>query len=251
VNRQEKYGPVTNFFVFKWGNKYSAKYVNRLYNSICKFYKNKFTFTCITDDNKEINNNIKIIDYDTFDTFDYPKDRVFTREKLVLFKKFNRGLNIWLDLDILIHNDITEIIEEETTKPVFIWNYWTYTKELMKHQYGRGGQCFVNSSFVKWKDNQGEHIYDSLVDKSKYAFYTYKSLDKYLFYQHYRKNHLLFWKEGLFYNYNFSKTYNKSAVCCIFNTSHLKDNSAYELHEANDWVREIWSSYELDKVINN
>ena len=40
MNQQEKYGPVTNFFVFKWGNKYSAKYVNRLYNSICKFYKN-------------------------------------------------------------------------------------------------------------------------------------------------------------------------------------------------------------------
>lgn len=239
---------MVNFFTFKWGNKYDSIYVNRLYRSIQKHYNGPFNFHCITDNSIDINPDIQIIDFNTFDPFDYPKDRVWTREKLVLFKKFKTGINVWIDLDILIHNDITDAVHNVQKSPTFIWNHWRWDPEDNRKSYGRGYTCYVNSSFVRWEGNQGEHIFDALWKDRKYAFYTYNSFDKYLFYHHWRKNHLTFWDKSLWYNYNFStpkQKYNPNALGCLFNTSHITDiyePDALELHETKDWAYELWTS---------
>lgn len=247
---------MVNFFTFKWGSKYGPEYVNRQYGMLQRYVDHDFTHTCITDDANGIRDEVNIIDYNTFDPFDYPKDRIFTREKLVLFKEFNQGKNIWLDLDLLIHNDITDLIEQKIEKPTFIWNWWNWDLSSDKRSalkfYGQGTMCYVNSSFVMWEDNMGEHIFDAVNQKQEYAFYTYKSLDKYLFYQHWHKGHLDFWDRGLWYNYNFSEprfTYMPEYRGCIFNTSHIKANNltgieAYELDEAEGVVAQLWRSYD-------
>lgn len=241
-----------NFFTFKWGSKYDASYPNRLYGSLLRHCSEAFTFTCITDDLTGLRTGINTIDYNTFDPFDYPKDRVFTREKLVLFKEFNKGRNCWIDLDILIHNDITDLVTRELEKPTFIWNWWGWDDNPNRMRgYGNGQSCFINSSFVAWQDDMGEPIFDALYNKQKEAFYTYISLDKYLFYQHWHKKHLDFWERGLWYNYNFDKvkfTKQESHRGCLFNTSHLKlykdRPEAYELHEAEGWAKQLWESYD-------
>lgn len=241
-----------NFFTFKWGDKYDYKYVNRLYGSLKIHCKVPFTFTCITDNPAGINDEIEWIEYNSFDPFYYPKDRIFTREKLVLFKEFKQGKNFWLDLDLLIHNDITDLVTRDLEKPTFIWNYWNWDKvERPLLGYNHGGICYVNSSFVGWQDDQGEKIFDMLWSKQEAAFHTYKSLDKYLFYQHWHKNNFDVWERGLWYNYNFDerpfqKQEHKRG--CIFNTSHLKlfENNikAYELHETFNWSKNLWESYD-------
>ncbi len=99
-----------NFFTFKWGNKYDYKYVNRLYGSIKKHCNVPFKFHCITENPVGISDEIEWIEYNDFDPFDYPKDQIFTREKLVLFKEFKKGKNVWVDLDFLIHNNILFVV---------------------------------------------------------------------------------------------------------------------------------------------
>ena len=241
-----------NFFCFKWGDQYNYKYVNRLYGSIKKHCHVPFKFHCITENPVGIHDDIEWIEYNKFDPFDYPKDRIFTREKVVLFKEFKQGKNIWLDLDLLIHNNITDIVTRDIEKPTFIWNHWTWNdNEDPLKNYGNGHVCYVNSSFVMWQDNNGEKIFDDLWEKQQYAFHTYTSLDKYIFYQHWHKNNFSVWEDALWYNYNFDKRpwhKQENKKGCIFNTSHLKlyenDRKVYELHETVNWARDLWESYD-------
>lgn len=243
-----------NIFTFKWGTKYGPEYTNRLFGSLCRHIDVPFTFTCITDDTTGLDERIQTIDYDTFDPFDYPKDRVFTREKVVLFKRFQTGNNFWIDQDILIHNNITDLVTGQYDVPKFIWNYWNWNGRSEFENlrwFGKGVQCYVNSSFVGWSGNAGEFIYDYLDTNQVEAFHTYKSLDKFLFYQFWRRDKLDFWEDGLWYNYNFSDppfTKVEDAKGCIFNTSHIKANNldqiAYEIHETEGWAKELWESYD-------
>ena len=235
-----------NFFTFKWGDKYGPEYVNRLYKGIKANLSVPFTFTCITDDGLGLIDDIDIIDYATFDPFDYPKDRIFTREKLVLFDRFTTGRNVWVDLDALVHQDITEEVTQEIDKPTFIWNYWNPLSRSYDW-YGRGVSCHVNSSFVMWDGDMGKEIWNFLLKHEEEAFFTYKSLDKFLFYQCYRKGMMNFWKKGFVSNYN-REAFQKKGKITIFNTSHITRNSgisevAYELDEATGWAEEIWTSY--------
>lgn len=237
-----------NIFTFKWGTQYGPEYPNRLFAMLKKHIDVPFNFTCITDEKEGIDDEINIIDYDTFDPFEHEKDRVFTREKLVLFKRFKQGNNFWIDLDILIHNNITELVTRKLDKPTFIWNHWSWDKNSEPLRwFGHGVQCYVNSSFVGWTDDAGEFLFDALVDKEEEAFHTYKSLDKYLFYQHWRKGHLAFWEPEHWYNYNFSDppyTKQENMKGCIFNTSHIRKNNldikAFEIHETKDWALDLW-----------
>ena len=236
-----------NFFTFKWGDLYDHRYPNRLYNSLKKHCTSDFTLTCITDNADKVNSEINIIDYNTFDPFNYSKDKIFTREKLVLLDRFQIGNNFWLDLDILIQDNIDDLVNRTFTKPTFIWNHWAWNKkENPLDVYGKGSTCYVNSSFVGWTGDVGQPLFDFLVDNEEKLFYTYRSLDKMLFYQAWRKDMIDFWEDGLFYNYNFSDPpyeHREGYVASLFNTSHTRGN-ALELHQAEGWAKDMWESYD-------
>lgn len=244
-----------NFFTFKWGEKYGPEYVNRLYGALKRHVDVPFKLTCITDNTDGIHSDVELIDYTTFDPWDYPKDRIFTREKVVLMKRFTTGQNFWLDLDLLIQDNITDLVTRKLSKPTFIWNYWNWDKgseRAVLQWFGKGTQCFVNSSFVGWTDDCGEFLYDWINNDQERLFYTYKSLDKALFYQQWRKGTLDFWDRGLFYNYNFDVekfAYMDGYRASIFNTSHIKANNiqgveALEIHETENWAKDLWESYD-------
>ena len=253
-----RYSPQINFFTLKWGDKYGPEYVNRLYGSLKQQIKHyEPVLTCITDDSTGIRPEVKIVDYDTFDPFDYPKDRIFTREKAVIKKKYNKGQNFILDLDILIQSDITDVVTCKMSKPKMIWNYWNWKDktDVERYQwYGKGTDCYCNSSFVGWTDTVGEFVYDHIEKYEEEAFHTYKSYDKYLYYQHIRHDRLDFWDEDFVCNYNFDETfkYEKQPQfsICLFNTSHLAKNKiktehqVLELDETDGWAKYLWESYD-------
>lgn len=243
------------FYTFKWGKKYGPEYANRLYGAVKKNCQLPFVFTCITDDTEGLREEIQTIDYNTFDPFDYDKDRIFTREKGVLMKRSTHSMNVILDLDLLIHADITHLLNTTKPRPTMIWNYWNWDSrsEIDRVQwYGKGVNCFVNSSFVAWSGSRGAVVYDHIVEHEEEAFHTYKSYDKYIYYQHVPKGNIDFWPSGLFYNYNFESEdkhlYQENKVACLFNTSHIAKNKlkvdAFELDEAQGWVKELWESYD-------
>lgn len=247
--------PKLHLFTFKWGDKYGYEYVNRLYYSLRRYCSVPFSFCCITDNNRGIDSKIQTIDYNTFgpDSWRaYPQDRIFTREKLCLFNLDIPGTKCWIDLDVLIHGDITDMVTQEFDKPTFILNHWNIRNngEMAWKWFGKGSDCHVNSSFVCWQDAQW--LFDYTDEHKEKLFFTYKSLDKYLYYQHWRNDRLSFWEEGLVDNFNFSEPKfleREEAKITLFNTSHIKANNlqieAYELHETEGlWPMEYWRGYD-------
>lgn len=246
---------MTNFFCLKWGSKYDHNYVNRLYNSLLKHYDNTFEFHCLTDDSENLNDNIKIHPLPT--TFSkYSRKQIFTSEKMCYFNDFKdlQGKKAWFDLDILIQNNITELIDMNHDKPRFIMNYW---RDPLSHVKNYSFMTTpLNSSFVAWQDDVGYDLFKNLIEHEEKAFFTYPSFDKYIFYQAYRKNLINLWPEKVVYNYNIGAKYpNDLKPCeyreeykiCLFNTSHQawakKEETQIELHDATGWAKEMWDSY--------
>lgn len=232
---------IMNFFTLKWGDKYGPEYVNRLYGSLLTCYKKPFSLTCYTDQPDQIREEVEIRPIS--DLRPYKTDRVFTYEKLILMEKHESG--IWLDLDILIHQDITDIPNDKDF--TMIWNYWNNYEERSLRWYGKGTSCHVNSSLVQW--NNPEWLIRFTRDNWDKIEWTYKSLDKYMFYQHARNDRLNFWPADVVSNYNRENLTLKKKVT-LFNTSHIKANNlvneiGYELHESAKDVVDLWKSYEL------
>jgi len=230
-----------DFFTLKWGDKYGPEYVNRLHGSLKKHYKKPFTLTCYTDNARYILDEIQTKPISNLQKFD--TDRVFTYEKLILMEKHEKG--IWLDLDILIHDDIT-FLGEDPHDFVMIWNHWNNYYQRSLRWYGKGSSCHVNSSLVKF--NNPEWLIRYTNDNWEKIAWTYKSLDKYLFYQHHRNKRLRYWKKGIVTNYN-REGFELSGKVSIFNTSHKYNNKgiveeSYELHEADSETVKLWESYD-------
>jgi len=247
---------MTNFFCLKWGTKYSPVYVNRLFNSLKIHYKKQFNFHCLTDDSTGLFSDIEIHSLPT--TFSkYPRTQIFTSEKMCYFNDFKHisGKKVWFDLDILIQDDITELVDMEHNKPRFIMNYW---RDPLSHVKNYSFMTTpLNSSFVAWQDDVGYNLYEDLIHNEEKAFFTYPSFDKYIFYQCYRKNEINLWDRGIVYNYNIGAEYPNDLVpteyrpeynICLFNTSHkawAKPNETQiELDEATGWAKEMWESYD-------
>jgi len=240
-----------HIFTLKWGNKYGPEHVNRLYGSLLRYVRTPFSFCCITDDSRGIKKEIQTIDYNQFDPWkEYPQNQIFTREKLAIMDLDIPGVKSWVDLDMLIHDDVTELYNSPLEKPTFIFNYWNADKKMAYKWFGKGSDCHVNSSFVAWRDARWLPKYTE--DNKEKLFFTYKSLDKYLYYQHWRNDRLAFWPEGIVDNFNFSDPPHierEGARITLFNTSHIRANNlnieAYELDETEGmWPMEYWKSYD-------
>jgi len=247
---------MTNFYCLKWGLKYGPEYVNRLFNSLKINYKKNFNFHCLTDNSEFLDPDIKILPLPTR-FLRHTRKRIFTSEKMCFFYDFKNvaGKKAWFDLDILIQSDITNLIDMEHDKPRFIMNYW---RDPMSHIKNYSFMTTpLNSSFVAWQDDVGYNLYEFLVKHEEKAFFMYPSLDKFVFYQFYRKNLINLWDKGIIYNYNIGarfpddlspKEYREKYKICLFNTSHKawarKNETQIELHEATGWAKDLWMKYE-------
>ena len=114
----------------KWGNLYGHEYVNRAYGGLLRHCKVPFHFTCYTDNGDGIDPNIEVRDINELRPYD--TKRVFTYEKLMLIDKDEYDKNIWIDLDLLVHDDMTEIITRPHNNITFIWN-WRILEVIPTH----------------------------------------------------------------------------------------------------------------------
>ena len=230
----------------KWGNLYGPEYVNRVYGGLLKHCQESFHFVCYTDDSTGISKNIEVKNISELRPYDTKK--VFTYEKLILIDKDEYDKNLWIDLDVLIHQDITNINTRPHNNITFIWNYWNDYERISLFNYGRGVSCHTNSSFVAWDKGTASWLLDYTHKYWEKIEWTYKSLDKYLFYQHHRNGRLTLWEDKIFSNFNKEGYILKNKIS-LFNTSHLynnkgmKDVKHYELHESS--ASDLWKSYSI------
>ena len=252
-----------NFICIKWGTKYGPHYVNNLYRMVQENYHNDFTFTCYTDDSTGLNCDTK--DNPDIDPL-HPKywfgkeNYCWDRSKFLMFNSHNflgyDGHWCFLDLDVIIQNDITDI-HELSLKPRLIHVQWQNPNHKHDRKFIDIRGTYFNSSVMCWNKDQCEHIFWDAIEEEQQIFRTfYKGTDNY----HYWRQRD-FWKNipnDWVYSYNRGKSYpddikshkyREECKFCLFNVDVIKaDNKQIKIDELeDDKLLRLWHGNDYSK----
>jgi len=135
---QEKKNELVNIVCLKWGNKYSAENVNRLYRMVKKNITIPYRFICLTEDSNGVMDGVEIrpIELD-------PHLRGWWY-KLQLFQKTFHdisGTTLFMDLDVVIVDNIDALFDFEKDsfciikdlQPVKVYNSSVFRLEIGSH----------------------------------------------------------------------------------------------------------------------
>lgn len=159
-----------NVICVKWGDKYSAEYVNKLYSMVSRHSPEPFDFYCYTDDASELNNKINII----------PIRSELTHWwlKLDLLDIFNTGDNIVLDLDIVILRNLDILSTVKTRTLSVLYSQWKESYPVLQSDKNI---TLYNSSVMKWSGDQGKSVYDFFQKHKDYILFKYRGIDGFLY----------------------------------------------------------------------
>ena len=96
----------------KWGTKYGPEYVNRLYAMVRRHLKGDFNFVCLTDRTEGIHPDVQCFPIPEMNIPEAKRDGAW--KKLTTFEADLHGLKgtaLFLDLDVVIVDDITPFFE--------------------------------------------------------------------------------------------------------------------------------------------
>jgi hypothetical protein len=215
-----------------------------------KNYNRPFAFHCITDDGSGIRPEVIIDDIDKHSFFRGTKETMFTIEKLSSFRKGFLDCNgpyVLLDLDILIHGDLTEYLDGCFTEFRLIYNYWQPPNAMITH-YGHN-YCNINSSFVTWQSDQADYIFQYYKDNMNKISKIYWSLDHSMIYllegkySYHPKNIIYTYNAGAAWPDDIIKgVYREKYKICLFNNSH---GVGFDLNEVKGWAKELWIKHDI------
>ena len=151
-----------NVVCLKWGDKYPADYVNRLYKMVNRHLTRPFKFYCLTECKEGLLPAIHQLPLET-------SDLVGWWYKLSLFKKNFYGLEgdiLYLDLDDVIVNNIDFLAEQPGDFLICI----DWTIELM-----------WNSSVMRFQAGQHSHIWESFLENKESVLNDYNGDQEWIF----------------------------------------------------------------------
>jgi hypothetical protein len=110
----------------KWGNKYSAEYVNNLYSMVKRNITPPFTFVCLTDCSDRLVNSIRALPLPVLGCSEPVRTRGKWR-KVALWGESLHGLQgaaLFLDLDSIIINNIDSYFQLGKPEDVILERNW-------------------------------------------------------------------------------------------------------------------------------
>jgi hypothetical protein len=105
--------PARVVLCMKWGTKYGPEYVNRLYAMVRRHLRGEFRFVCLTDSAQGVRTEVQCLPIPSLALPPGIPERGWT--KLTTFEADLHGLRgtaLFLDLDIVIVDDITPFFEQ-------------------------------------------------------------------------------------------------------------------------------------------
>ena len=162
----------------KWGDKSGNEYVEKLKEQVEKNCSVPFNFYCLTD------NPTQSYDVQLPTTWDeYENGKFWAYRKLYMFREstFNiKGDNfLYLDLDVIIHQDLKHFFELDMDKPYIVKGWWNDIEECKKN-FAKFQSPMINSSVIRWNRGQLHKIYRHINDNLDVIFFTYPTIDNYL-----------------------------------------------------------------------
>lgn len=99
----------------KWGTKYGAEYVNRLYAMVRRHLSGDFRFICLTDSTEGIRQEVECFPIPDLDIHLAPGQRDGAWKKLTTFESDLHGLKgtaLFLDLDVVIIGSLDDFFTQ-------------------------------------------------------------------------------------------------------------------------------------------
>jgi hypothetical protein len=157
-----------------------------------------FIFYCYTEDKKNINTEIKVIEY-----LDNGLD-IIVYNKLFLFSPYissvlNDEKRIFFDLDIVIKHNIDSLFEKKYDNLAVIKAVWkdSHYKNLGHPHYDHN----INSSCMIWEKGKAEYIWEHFFKNPDYYMTKYKNgMDPYLYYEQNQRGDL---PKEMFHSFRF------------------------------------------------
>lgn len=138
-------GPV-HVVCVKWGKKYGADYVNKLYHGVVKYLTGvEYDFYCFTENPENLDEGIKVIPLSESWTGWWGKATLFSETGL-------EGRLLYIDLDTVITGSLTALAQYRGAFAVM----GTSDLECEKAKDG------YNTSIISWDSNFGKEIYSVL-----------------------------------------------------------------------------------------
>jgi len=192
-----------NIYTVKWGTKYGAEHVNKIFAQCKKHTSKQFRFFCLTEDSSNLMDDIEVIPF--------PENNYYEKwwNKLYLFDKnvvTQTGEKLFLDLDIYLQHSIDPIIDHEPKDCLtFVKTHW-HNLEQMKIDTKDNPRLFtdLNSSVLRWNDSlDTEKITKFVTDYPDQMFFYYRGLDNLFGHQRERLLNIDFFPDGWVYSYNY------------------------------------------------
>ncbi len=243
-----------NVICSRWGQKYSVEYVNNLYSMVKRNLPTKFKFYCQTSDTKGLNTKVIVLPFlndlpeSTPEEMYFSPDkknnlpRLWDRPKLNYFNPDCWGIDgtkIALDLDLIIQNDMTPILDLFKDRPITGRSWWHNMKLEWDPNWRKRYGARNNGGFYMWEGNQFEDIWKDLKENWKKIYFVFtggsdnfittRHLEKFDFVSHehyYSFNRGCKWPEDLTRH-----KFRPEKIICVFNTD-PGDATNFELHQA-------------------
>ena len=169
-----------NVLCVKWGDRYTAEHVNRLYKMVKRNMSLPFSFYCLTEDSTDINPEVNIIDLDL--SLDLKK----WWWKVCLFQDnlVSGDVNLYLDLDVVIQQSIDHMFYDTPQVGIIDRSYVTnsfFCNREHDDDFLSSSRTYYNSSILSWRNNSQQHIYDTFIKDKEWFTYFYRGLDGFLF----------------------------------------------------------------------
>lgn len=144
-------GKIINIITLKHGTKYNAMYVNNMYNMIKRNITLPFRFYCVTDDHTDLKREITVVKLPEDDDIKgwWWKPYLFNTG---LFKE---GTNFYIDLDMVIINNIDDFMTYKPGKFLGLRNY-LYLRE------GHEGHRSLASGIMRWENGMYNMVWTRL-----------------------------------------------------------------------------------------
>lgn len=142
-----------NVICMKWGNKFGAQYVNRLYKMVQTNLTLEHRFVCFTDDATGFDKGIEVFDIPKVIFKDGP-ERGWNK-LAPLSKKLGdlEGIALFLDLDVLILNNIDDFFKKEGEFLIIKdWDFKNYVGNSSVFRFEIGTHSDILEYFEKHTD---------------------------------------------------------------------------------------------------
>lgn len=187
-------------YCVKWGSKYTAAHVNKLYEDVSAHTSYPCTFYCLTENPEGIRPEVNIIPLPEGNTLEKWWNKMYLWDENVVRQL---GEKVFFDLDVIIQNSLDPIMAFDPEDCLCVIRTYWHDFEKMRgetkhvpHRYTE-----INSSVIRWNDKLNtEDIALYFTEHQKQILWYYRGIDN--FFSHRNVCRIKFFPLGWVYSFN-------------------------------------------------